>query len=160
MSSDTTTDTLPHDHDRGSDCCARPRLRRPRRPPLRSTSQAGPWTSADQPADQSAAVEAQAAAAAQAAPAVSETAAVQAAVTQHVRAGVAANGAKAQAPEVSKEDQGAHATSFDRQAPVISSQPKVLRAPVDREPEADEPNVAATIWLHRTLPIRRPRRGA
>ena len=27
-----------------------------------------------------------------------------------------------------------------------------LRAPVDREPEADEPNVDATVWLYRSLP--------
>ena len=27
-----------------------------------------------------------------------------------------------------------------------------LRAPVDREAEADEPNVDATVWLYRELP--------
>jgi hypothetical protein len=36
--------------------------------------------------------------------------------------------------------------------PVIRSQPSPLRKPVDREPEADEPNVAATVWLYRDLP--------
>jgi hypothetical protein len=37
-------------------------------------------------------------------------------------------------------------------APVIKAQPLPLRKPVDREPEADEPNVAATVWLYRKLP--------
>jgi len=36
--------------------------------------------------------------------------------------------------------------------PVIKAQPQPLRKPVDREPEADEPNVAATVWLYRDLP--------
>ncbi|HEY7148037.1 MAG TPA: hypothetical protein VH420_01205 [Gaiellaceae bacterium] len=36
--------------------------------------------------------------------------------------------------------------------PVIKAQPRPLRQPVDREPEADEPNVAATVWLYRQLP--------
>jgi hypothetical protein len=36
--------------------------------------------------------------------------------------------------------------------PVIKAQPLPLRKPVDREPEADEPNVAATVWLYRKLP--------
>jgi hypothetical protein len=36
--------------------------------------------------------------------------------------------------------------------PVINAQPQPLRKPVDREPEADEPNVSATVWLYRQLP--------
>jgi hypothetical protein len=36
--------------------------------------------------------------------------------------------------------------------PIIKAQPQPLRKPVDREPEADEPNVAATVWLYRKLP--------
>jgi hypothetical protein len=36
--------------------------------------------------------------------------------------------------------------------PVVKPQPQPLRKPVDREPEADEPNVAATVWLYRQLP--------
>jgi len=36
--------------------------------------------------------------------------------------------------------------------PVVKAQPQPLRKPVDREPEADEPNVAATVWLYRDLP--------
>ena len=33
-------------------------------------------------------------------------------------------------------------------APIVGP----LRAPVDREPEADEPNVDFTVWLYRSLP--------
>jgi hypothetical protein len=47
---------------------------------------------------------------------------------------------------------GKPADNFDRQPPVLAPQPRVLRKLFDREPEADEPNVAATVWLHRTLP--------
>jgi len=37
--------------------------------------------------------------------------------------------------------------------PVIKAQPAPLRhKPLEREPEADEPNVAATVWLYRKLP--------
>jgi hypothetical protein len=42
--------------------------------------------------------------------------------------------------------------SFLRQKPVVKSDPGPLRAPVDREAEADEPNVDATVWLYRALP--------
>ena len=44
--------------------------------------------------------------------------------------------------------------------PVIKTQPQPLRKPVDREPEADEPNVAATVWLYRDLPDPRRRPAA
>jgi len=38
--------------------------------------------------------------------------------------------------------------------PVINAAPKTapLHKPLEREPEADEPNVAATVWLYRELP--------
>ena len=39
---------------------------------------------------------------------------------------------------------------YNRQPPVILSQPRAVR--LDREPEADEPNVAATVWLNRVMP--------
>jgi hypothetical protein len=42
--------------------------------------------------------------------------------------------------------------SFLRQPPVMKPDRGPLRAPVDREPEADEPNVDATVWLYRSLP--------
>ena len=148
MSSDTTTGTTTTEAP-----AAAPAEAAPAEAPAASQHlSGGPVNEADPPADQPAPVEAQAPADAQAAPAVSESAAVQAALSQHVRAGVASNGANAQAPQASKKDQGAHASNFNRQAPVILSQPKVRRAPFAREPEADEPNVAATVWLNRTLP--------
>jgi hypothetical protein len=62
-------------------------------------------------------------------------------VKQRVQTGLAA------ARPNGKPDNG-----FDRQPPVLQSQPRALRAPLDREPEADEPNVAATVWLYRALP--------
>ena len=148
MSSDTTTGTTTTEAP-----AAAPAEAAPAEAPAASQHlSGGPVNEADPPADQPAPVETQAPADAQAAPAVSESAAVQAALSQHVRAGVASNGANAQAPQASKKDQGAHASNFNRQAPVILSQPKVRRAPFAREPEADEPNVAATVWLNRTLP--------
>jgi hypothetical protein len=42
--------------------------------------------------------------------------------------------------------------SFLRQPPVVKPDSGPLRKPVDREAEADEPNVAATVWLYRALP--------
>lgn len=45
------------------------------------------------------------------------------------------------------------ARQFNKQPPVLAPQPLALRKPtIAREPEADEPGVAATIWLHRALP--------
>jgi hypothetical protein len=41
---------------------------------------------------------------------------------------------------------------FLRAAPVLRPQTTVLRSNLDTEPEVDEPNTAATIWLHRALP--------
>jgi hypothetical protein len=43
------------------------------------------------------------------------------------------------------------AEAFNRAAPMVTPLPRALRAP-EREPEADEPGVAATVWLHRALP--------
>jgi hypothetical protein len=42
--------------------------------------------------------------------------------------------------------------SFLRQPPVVKPDLGPLRKPVDREAEADEPNVDATVWLYRALP--------
>jgi hypothetical protein len=56
-------------------------------------------------------------------------------------------------PSAGGASHGTPTSHFLRQPPVIAPQPKVLAAPVlEREPEADEPNVAATIWLNRALP--------
>ena len=43
------------------------------------------------------------------------------------------------------------AASFNRAAPMVTPLPRALRT-VEREPEADEPGVSATVWLHRALP--------
>jgi hypothetical protein len=43
------------------------------------------------------------------------------------------------------------AQAFHRAAPMITPLPRALRT-IDRDPEVDEPGVAATIWLHRALP--------
>jgi hypothetical protein len=86
-------------------------------------------------------------------PELSQAAEVQAAVSKQVRAKRAstsssASGSSALATQGGKTNR-AHAKGYDRQA-VIRAQPKTVR--LDREPEADEPNVAATIWLNRALP--------
>jgi hypothetical protein len=82
-----------------------------------------------------------------------QSAAVQSALGR-ARAGLAPS-ASAEGAASSKpggKDHGTAANSFRREPPVLKQQPSPLRAPVDREPEADEPNVAATIWLNRVLP--------
>jgi hypothetical protein len=87
----------------------------------------------------------------QAAPATAPSTAgvVQATLGQRARAGLAAKSTKLQ--KLAKPH-GSAANEFHGAPPVLQQQSKVLRAPVDREPEADEPNVAATIWLQRALP--------
>jgi hypothetical protein len=45
----------------------------------------------------------------------------------------------------------ARADAFNRAAPMVTPLPRALRT-AEREPEADEPGVAATVWLHRALP--------
>jgi hypothetical protein len=45
----------------------------------------------------------------------------------------------------------ARADAFNRAAPMITPLPRALRTP-ERDPEADEPGVAATVWLNRALP--------
>ena len=50
--------------------------------------------------------------------------------------------------------------SFLRQPPVVKSDPGPLRAPLDREAEADEPNVAPPSGSIAPCPTRRRRRGA
>jgi hypothetical protein len=86
-----------------------------------------------------------------------QAAGVKAALTQRARAGIAAH-----KPTSSSNDTAAGKAklkgrawapkSFLRQPPVVKPDPGPLRAPVDREAEADEPNVDATVWLYRALP--------
>jgi hypothetical protein len=75
---------------------------------------------------------------------------VQAKVDQRARVGLVQNKAKTQMAGL-KVHRGGSANQFHGAPPLLKPQPKLLRA-VSREPEADEPNVAATIWLQRALP--------
>ena len=45
----------------------------------------------------------------------------------------------------------ARADAFNRAAPMVTPLPRALRMH-ERDPEADEPGVDATVWLHRALP--------
>jgi hypothetical protein len=83
----------------------------------------------------------------------SPTAAVQATLKQRAR-GLASNAGQssALAPAQNQKHHGDRSDSFHRAPPVVQSQPLATRRRLDREPEADEPGVAATIWLHRALP--------
>jgi hypothetical protein len=76
---------------------------------------------------------------------------VRSALSARVRSGLAKPGTAATARPGSLRSVP---TRFFRPKvpPVIKAQPLTLRKPVDREPEADEPNVAATVWLYRKLP--------
>jgi hypothetical protein len=87
---------------------------------------------------------------AQAAPDLSQNTGVQSALSQRVKTKLSANPAKAL--QEAAKTHGKRVDQFNRQPPVVKSDPRALRAPLDREPEADEPNVAATVWLYRTLP--------
>jgi hypothetical protein len=88
-------------------------------------------------------------------PDLSQAAGMQAALSKQVRASrastrsSAAQGTDATPAPLGQKAHGTPANHYDRQA-VIRAQSKTLR--LDREPEADEPNVAATIWLNRALP--------
>jgi hypothetical protein len=85
-----------------------------------------------------------------AAPEASPTARLQSRLQQRARSSLVASGG-AQAKQAEKQH-GKPSNKFFRQPPVLAPQPMPLRNQFDREPEADEPNVAATIWLHRVLP--------
>lgn len=83
-----------------------------------------------------------------------QAAGVQAALSQRAKTSMAAK-ASPTGSEVGKGKAKSRAwapQSFLRQKPVVKSDPGPLRAPVDREAEADEPNVDATVWLYRALP--------
>jgi hypothetical protein len=117
----------------------------------------GPVTDPNTPADpQSAEPQVPADSQPTAMPDLSEAAGMQAALSKQVRArrasteSSAAEGTTAAPTPQGEKAHGTPANNYDRQAPVILSQPKAVR--LDREPEADEPNVAATIWLNRVLP--------
>jgi hypothetical protein len=83
-----------------------------------------------------------------------QAAAVQAALSQRARVGMAPKQSSTGSAvgKVKAKSRAWAPKSFLRQKPVVKSDPGPLRAPVDREAEADEPNVAATVWLYRALP--------
>jgi hypothetical protein len=83
-----------------------------------------------------------------------QAAGVQAALSQRARVGMAPkpSATESVAGKVKAKSRAWAPKSFLRQAPVVKSDPGPLRAPVDREAEADEPNVDATVWLYRALP--------
>ena len=98
---------------------------------------------------------AQAAAQSQAPASSTQAAGVRAALSHRAQASMAAkqpskNGtAKAKAL---KKSRAWAPKSFLRQPPVVKPDLGPLRKPVEREAEADEPNVDATVWLYRALP--------
>jgi hypothetical protein len=122
-------------------------------PEVDTQSASGALDESNTPADpQPAEPLAQAASEPTAMPDLSQAAAAQAAASKQVRARTASAGSSAAdgsalAPQREKTH-GTPANHYDRQA-VIQPQPKTVR--LDREPEADEPNVTATIWLNRVL---------
>ncbi len=83
----------------------------------------------------------------------SPTAAVHSALKQRAHVLDSKPGPRgAQAPLQGEKHHGGPSDSFHGAPPVIQSQPLATRRRLDREPEADEPGVAATVWLHRALP--------
>jgi len=91
-------------------------------------------------------VEAPAAAQPASVPEVAQTPEAQTTLSKRVH-GRASNGSTAAG---GAKTHGTPRTHYDRQPPVILSRPKTTH--LDREPEADEPNVAATVWLNTVLP--------
>ncbi len=75
--------------------------------------------------------------------------------TSRIQAGVAqraaGHGSNTAAQQSGAQRKGRPADKFHGALPVLAS-PKAVRRQFDREPEADEPNVNATIWLNRSLP--------
>lgn len=98
---------------------------------------------------------AQAAAQAPAPASNTQAAGVRAALTHRARASMPAKQPTANGTAKTKALKKSRAwapKSFLRQPPVVKPDVAPLRAPVDREAEADEPNVDATVWLYRSLP--------
>jgi hypothetical protein len=102
---------------------------------------------------------AQAAAQAQAPASNTQGAGVRAALSQRAQSSLAAKrpgvrvSVKVSAKvKVLKKTRAWAPASFLRQPPVVKPDVAPLRKPVDREAEADEPNVDATVWLYRALP--------
>jgi len=83
-------------------------------------------------------------------PEVSQTPEVQTALNKPLNKQVHSGPASTrQGTSGGRKNHGTPRNNYDRNS-VLRSQPKTVR--LDREPEADEPNVAATVWLNRVLP--------
>jgi hypothetical protein len=115
-----------------------------------------PADAADQAPAPASADLAQAAARAQAPASNTQSADVRAALSHRAQSGIAAkqptaNG-NAKTKALKRTSRAWAPKSFLRQPPVVKPDLGPLRKPVDREAEADEPNVASTVWLYRALP--------
>jgi hypothetical protein len=146
-STDTTTDEAPP----GDSAAPEASLVDPAAQPAEDEAPAGGGVASETPAEPGAAEQQPATSSTPAA--TSATAAVQATLKQRAR-GLVANAGQnsALAPAQDQKHHGDRSDSFHRAPPVVESQPLATRPRLDREPEADEPGVAATIWLHRALP--------
>lgn len=85
--------------------------------------------------------------------AASPTAALQAKLSQRARAELESSPDSAdKASPTGSKPHGNRSNQFDRTPPVLPTQPLAIRRTFERDPEVDEPNVDATIWLQRQLP--------
>jgi hypothetical protein len=150
MSSETTTDTTATEDPSLAPAEAAPA----ETPALAEASSADPQPAAVSESDTPAEHSPVAAPAEQQGPTgLSQNAEVQSALSKKAQAGF--NGSRAPAPQKGETHEGTGQTpaeKFNQESAVIQKQSKAQRAPVDLEPEVDEPNVAATIWLNRVLP--------
>ena len=110
---------------------------------------------APQPAPESADL-AQAAAQAQEPASNTQSAGVRAALSHRAQSSIAAkqpaSSKNAKTKVLSKRSRAWAPKSFLLQPPVVKPAHGAQQKPVEREPEADEPNVASTVWLYRALP--------
>ena len=80
------------------------------------------------------------------------SAAVQAQLKKRARGVPGANGNAAKLAPQGAKQHGNRSNGFHGAAPVLKTLPAAVNRQLEREPEADEPGVASTIWLHRDLP--------
>jgi len=78
--------------------------------------------------------------------------AVQAQLKKRARAHPGADGSAAPLAPQGEKQHGNRSNGFHGAPPVLKTLPVAISRQLEREPEADEPGVASTIWLHRTLP--------
>ena len=80
------------------------------------------------------------------------SAAVQTQLKKRARGVPGANGNAAQLAPQGAKQHGNRSNGFHGASPVLKALPAAVNRQLQREPEADEPGVASTIWLHRDLP--------